>query len=141
MSLWINNVSDAFAATEFSAVESHIDSSDYMYVSGRCLLFEENDYVGWDANGMEKYIAVEKAKAFASEGDFLIYSPFTDEEGFEVYWFSVYDFETQVVYEDSDTANIGTVHKGFYTMVNVANVDVVHVYNQYVIDTYEGNIY
>ena len=141
MSLWINNVSDAFAATEFSAVLSHIDSPDFMYVSGRCLLFEENDYVGWDANGMEKYIAVEKAKAFASEGDFLIYSSFTDEEGFEVYWFSVYDFETQVVYEDSDTANIGTVHKGFYTMVNVANVDAVHVYNQYVIDTYEGNIY
>ncbi|MBR1747808.1 MAG: hypothetical protein IJ735_06340 [Clostridia bacterium] len=137
MAVWINNVNDAFAATEFTVVDGD-ETPDFIYVSGRCVLFENNDYVGWNANGMAKYVAVEKAKAFASEGDFLIYSPFTDEEGFEVYWFSVYGFETEVVYEDSDSDNIGTVNKGFYTMINVAGIEDVHLYNQYVIETYEN---
>ena len=134
--IWINNVNDAFEATDFTVVDED-ESPDFIYVSGRCVLFENNDYVGWNANGMAKYVAVEKAKAFASEGDFLIYSPFTDEEGFEVYWFSVYGFENEVVYEDSDSDNIGTVHKGFYTMINVAGVDDAHSYNRYVVETYE----
>lgn len=139
MAVWINNVKDAFSMTDFTIMESENDIPVYLYVSGRCVLFENNnEYVGWNANGMAKYIAVEKVMAFASEGDFLIYSPFTDEEGFEVYWFSVYGFETEVVYEDSDSDNIGTVHKGFYTMINVASIEDVHLYNQYVIETYEN---
>ena len=140
MAVWINNINDAFSATDFTVVGKN-DTPDYMYVSGRCVLFEDNDYAGWNANRMAKYIAAETTKAFASEGDFLIYSPFTDEEGFEVYWFSVYGFETEVIYDDSNSAGVGTVHKGFYTMINVASVDDVHLYNQYVIDTYEDNLY
>ena len=46
----------------------------------------------------------------------------------------------EVIYDDSDTANIGTVNKGFYTMVNVASIEDVHLYNQYVIDTYEDSL-
>lgn len=141
MAVWINNVKDAFSMTDFTIKESEKDIPVYLYVSGRCVLFENNnEYVGWNANGMAKNIAVEKVMAFASEGDFLIYSPFTDEEGFEVYWFSVYGFETEVIYDDSDTANIGTVNKGFYTMVNVASIEDVHAYNRYVIDTYEADL-
>lgn len=137
MAVWINNVKEAFEATDFTVVEGDV-LHDFMYVSGRCVLFESNnEYDGWNANGMAKYIAVEKVVAFSSEGDFLIYSPFTDEEGFDVYWFSVYGFETDVIYDDSDTANIGTVNKGFYTMINVASVAEVHAYNQNVIQTYE----
>ena len=141
MAVWINNVKDAFDMTDFTIMETENDVPDYLYVSGRCVLFENNnDYVGWNSNGIAKNIAVEKVMSFASEGDFLIYSPFTDEEGFEVYWFSVYGFEMEVIYDDSDTANIGTVNKGFYTMVNVASIEDVHLYNQYVIDTYEDSL-
>ena len=140
MAVWINNLNDAFALTDFTELNSDDDSPDFVYVSGRCVLFEDNEYVGWNGNGMPKYIAVEKTRSFASAGDFLIYSSFTDEEGFEVYWFSVYGFETEVVYDDSDSGSIGTVNKGFYTMINVAGVEDVHRYNQNVIETYEDYI-
>ena len=58
-----------------------------------------------------------------------MYTPFTDEEGFEVYWFALYAYEREVVYEGTDNAGFGTVHKGFYTMVNVASVDDIRAYN------------
>lgn len=138
MAVWINNIADALAAVDFTVPDYRVNYPDFMYVSGRCVLFEENSYADWNANGMAQYIAVEKVKAFASEGDFLIYSSFTDEEGFEVYWFSVYGFDLDVIYEGIDSDDAGTVQKGFYTMVNVAGVEDVHAYNKAIIEEYEN---
>ncbi len=127
ISIWINNINVAFDTIDFTGYGP--ESREHVYINGRCVLFEENDYIGWNDTKINKNIAVEKVKAIGSSGDFLIYTPFIDEEGFEVYWFSVYDYELKVVYEDDNTYEIGTVQRGCYTLLNIASKEDVRISN------------
>lgn len=135
ISIWINNINVAFDTIDFTGHGP--ESREAVYINGRCVLFEENDYTGWADTKINKYIAVEKVKAIGSSGDFLIYTPFIDEEGFEVYWFSVYDYELKVVYEDDNTYEIGTVQHGCYTLLNIASKEDVLIANDSIISYYE----
>ena len=135
MSIWISNVNVAFDIADFYGYGD--ENRAGIIISGRCVLFEENDYTGWMTSKKDKYPAVEKVKTLASAGDFLVYSPFTDEEGFEVYWFSIYGYELEVIYEDDNTNVIGTVQKGCYTFISVASIYDVRTANQNLIEEYE----
>ena len=130
MAIWIHNAESAFTAISFTPLTEENNSHEAVFINGRCSLFEQGDYTGLLLNQKTHYVAVEKIKTFQSAGNFLIYSPFTDEEGFEVYWFSVYGYELEVIYEDPDSDAIGTVHKGFYTLIGVASSDDVQVANR-----------
>ena len=76
ISIWINNINVAFDTIDFTGHGP--ESREAVYINGRCVLFEENDYTGWADTKINKYIAVEKVKAIGSSGDFLIYTPFID---------------------------------------------------------------
>ena len=129
IAMWIHNIDAAFALTTFTEILSDSMGRDIVEILGRCVLFESGGYKGYDPAKAVQYVAGEKVKSFASPGSFIVYTPFTDEEGFEVYWFALYAFEREAVYEGADNAGFGTVHKGFYTMVNVASVDDIRAYN------------
>ena len=97
------------------------------------------DYTGFRFSNKDVYVAIEKTKSFAAPGDYLIFSPFSDDEGFAVYWFALYDYELEVIYEDDASEGVGTVHQTCYTFINVVSVEDIHEANLAAIEEFEKN--
>jgi hypothetical protein len=136
-SIWINDIENAFEAVDFEKCGS--ETRGGIYINGRCALFENEDYTGFRFSNKDVYAAIEKTKSFAEKGDYLIYSPFSDDEGFAVYWFALYDYELEVIYEEDASEGVGTVHQNCYTFVNVVSVEDVHEANLAAIEEYKEN--
>ena len=135
MAIWLNDAEIAFEVVYGPSLSD--EYREVVFINGRCTLFEAAKYTGFLDVHKGHYVAVEKVKTFQSAGNFLIYSPFSDEEGFEVYWFSVYGYDLEVIYGDADSEATGTVQKGFYTLINVASSNDVRDANQRLIDNAE----
>ena len=144
ISVWINNARNAVNAVDFG--DEFVEESErpHVRINGRCMLFEDDGYImmedidsqvanivlslqGWSPfiitdEEEQNYVAMERIKNFSQTGEFLIYNSFTDDEGFELYFFSVYDFESEVKLE-----------KGFYTLAVISGIDEVRKANEILI--------
>ena len=136
MAIWINDVDNAFEVTDLEKCGP--ETRGGIFINGRCALFEDANYTGYMFANTGDYVAVERVKTFSSDGDFLVYSPFSDDEGFEVYWFSLYEYDLEVIYEEYASEGVGTVHQGVYTFVKVISADAVRDANQTKIARYEA---
>ncbi len=146
MSIWLNDARNAFAAVNFGEQELEESAKHTVSINGRCLLFEDDGFImkedldkevveliqGTQAIGpfdtdsiADAYVAIERLKNFAEVSSFLVYNRCSDEEGFEVYFDSVYWY-----------LHSKTLFKGFYSLIDLSSADEVRRVNQEIIDEY-----
>jgi len=140
MSVWLNNARNAFNAVNFPM---NAEEKTVIEIAGRCTYFEYDGYLmieemgddvielvdrlkgynPFDAASYDEtivYIAAESIiKSISAAGEYMVFSSYTDTEGFTVCFDCVYDYEHGEYWQS-----------GFYSYITIVSLDDLKAANE-----------